>query len=244
MVQAWISIYMDNGEVIKYVNSSVFNGKNKEYYRYETGAYDTQLGIGRIKGDYEFLLSSIETPDTLLSFPEYGDADFEETELTFSDDTAGSNSSYDGSYFDIYDITNQYRVWYNLTDGDSTAPAAESSTLVKVDITTTSTNAEIATLTATALENLDVFSCSTLTNVITVSHLIAGVTTDANAASISTVAASTTNTGSTDTGTSRLVRTNKDQPTSSTNNLVTAVHVPVINTIKVVENELDSEWYF
>lgn len=241
--RAWIEIVLDNGEAIKYANSIVYSGTNKEYYTYTGDEYANQLGTGRIKGDYDHIIASINTPDTFLSFPEASTATKEIDEITFTDNVSGNNANYGGAYFDIYDITNMYRIWYDVDDTD-TAPADDGGTLIEVDITATSTADEIAAATATALNELGVFTTDDTTSPLAVTHVIPGVATDIDDAGITpTVTATVSQQGVDATGTTELIRRNADQPEMYDANIRTSVHVAIINTVKVIEYQIDEQWY-
>lgn len=102
----------------------------------------------------------------------------EETQITFTDDSANSNANYNSTYFDIYDLTSLYRVWFDV-GGSGVAPADGGGTLVSIAITSTNTVDEIAAATASALNTLAPFSSTSTTSPITITHDNAGVTTDA-----------------------------------------------------------------
>lgn len=153
--------------------SSATNGYQELGLSGITLSTETGLAEGT---QYYFLLNDVEysitTPASILSTPE-------QTEVTFTDDTANSNVAYDGTYFDIYDGTSLYRVWYDVGN-TSTMPANGGGTLVEVDITTTSTIDDITTSTATALDALSPFSSSSTTSPLVV-DAINGSATDADA---------------------------------------------------------------
>lgn len=134
----------------------------------ETGLSDSTQYYFLLNGD-EY---SITTPISSPAVPE-------QTEITFTDDTANSNVAYDGVYFEIYDGTSPYRVWFDVGN-TSTAPADGGGTLVEVDITTTNTIDEIAAATATALDALSPFSSSSTTSPLVV-DAVNGSATDADA---------------------------------------------------------------
>ena len=107
-------------------------------------------------------------------------AENEITEIVFTDDTANSNAAYDGVYFDIYDLTTPYRVWFDLGNASTGPTAPSGGSLVEVDITTTNTVDEIVTATSVALEAAGPFSGDTsVSGQLTVTHTNAGTTTDA-----------------------------------------------------------------
>jgi hypothetical protein len=75
-----------------------------------------------------------------------------------------------GEYFDIFsaDNANQYRVWFNVSSGN-TAPAGGSGiTLLEVGITAGMTNAQVAAAVQAKLNPLTAFIATVATNVVTV----------------------------------------------------------------------------
>jgi len=63
------------------------------------------------------------------------------------------NADLDGEYFDIYNGTDGYRVWFDVNSGGN-EPDDGGLTLVEIDVTTGNTEAEIAALLETAIDAL------------------------------------------------------------------------------------------
>lgn len=74
-----------------------------------------------------------------------------------------------GDYFRIYTPDSTYVVWFNVTDGTTTAPTGATGTLVQVDITTGSTPAQVATALASAFSSIGKVAAST-TNIVDITN--------------------------------------------------------------------------
>lgn len=82
MIRAYILITLNNGQTIKYVRNVVAdtNGVGGSYYAYTGNAgatYAEQTGAGKVKGDFETLVTNLGTAvvsatavDKTLKFPE------------------------------------------------------------------------------------------------------------------------------------------------------------------------------
>jgi len=95
------------------------------------------------------------------------------TTVTFVDGGT-NNADLDGEYFDIYDGTDGYRVWFNVNAGDN-EPDADGLTLVPVAVATTNTEAEIAALVEIAVDALTgIFTSTDTDTAIAITSVTAG----------------------------------------------------------------------
>lgn len=137
--------------------------------------------------------------------------------------------------FFIENVGGGIEVYYY--DSGSTEPAAGGGILIKIDILQSSDEDSIANLTATQLNTLDGFSCTDSTSPIEITHTSVGDATDTDTSEISVISSESSSGGTYD---EYLTKSNFD---STNGNIYTTIKTSSINTIKITENELSSEWY-
>lgn len=118
--------------------------------------------------------AKIITPasETVIFYPTFGAN--EETEITCN---AGSTLS-GGEYFTLNSSSTEYYVWYTV-DSSGTDPAPTDKTGIQVDILSTDADSDVASKTATEINDNTAFYATSLASVVTISNNVTGEVTDA-----------------------------------------------------------------
>lgn len=186
----WLFLREDNG------------GNPRVYIRFLSMELDNGESVSISGTTSAELLKYIGSPSTSSSAPQYGAALIPGSLKQITGITIGAASTItSGQYFTINSAGNfnKYYVWFKK-DGSGSSPAPLGLIGIEVDITTSQTSTQVATLLAAALNSLANYDFSATSGVgtITVTNTSSGVTTNAANVNVGTpfaIAISQTGTG-------------------------------------------------